>query len=197
MLRHRTDKKIKLILVYPMTTGRISMKCRVIDSLQLTAKHQVATPVNWLPGEDVIIAGSVSDEEAAVSARLEAPSHIFESSRSRNGFGRRPRGCAPRKAFGEAGAARFQTRWARWLRKTMFPPKLSAENSPGPGENNFATQHTVLDDLPQRVRLSKASTDTAKTRRDQCPALVSSSEGTPLSSAARSGKLGSHHVCPG
>src|SRR5438045_1216271 len=57
--------KIKLILVYPMTTGRnFDEVLRVIDSLQLTAKHQVATPVNWLPGEDVIIAGSVSDEEA-------------------------------------------------------------------------------------------------------------------------------------
>ncbi len=59
------DKKIKLILVYPMTTGRnFDEVLRVIDSLQLSAKHQVATPVNWLPGEDVIIAGSVSDEEA-------------------------------------------------------------------------------------------------------------------------------------
>jgi thioredoxin-dependent peroxiredoxin len=59
------DKKIKLILVYPMTTGRnFDEVLRVIDSLQLTAKHKVATPVNWQPGEDVIIAGSVSDEEA-------------------------------------------------------------------------------------------------------------------------------------
>ena len=59
------DKKIKLILVYPMTTGRnFDEVLRVIDSLQLTAKHKVATPVNWHQGEDVIIAGSVSDEEA-------------------------------------------------------------------------------------------------------------------------------------
>ena len=59
------DKKIKLILVYPMTTGRnFDEVLRVIDSLQLTARHRVATPVNWKPGEDVIIAGSVSNDEA-------------------------------------------------------------------------------------------------------------------------------------
>jgi alkyl hydroperoxide reductase subunit AhpC len=59
------DKKVKLILIYPMTTGRnFDEVLRVIDSLQLTAKHRVSTPVNWKPGEDVIIAGSVSDDEA-------------------------------------------------------------------------------------------------------------------------------------
>ena len=59
------DKKIKLILIYPMTTGRnFDEVLRVLDSLQLLAKHKVATPVNWRRGEEVIIAGSVSDEEA-------------------------------------------------------------------------------------------------------------------------------------
>ena len=59
------DKKIKLVLIYPMTTGRnFDEVLRVIDSLQLTADHKVATPVNWKPGENVIIAGSVSDDEA-------------------------------------------------------------------------------------------------------------------------------------
>jgi alkyl hydroperoxide reductase subunit AhpC len=59
------DKTVKLVLVYPMTTGRnFDEVLRVIDSLQLTAKHKVATPVNWQPGDDVIIAGSVSNEEA-------------------------------------------------------------------------------------------------------------------------------------
>jgi alkyl hydroperoxide reductase subunit AhpC len=60
------DKKIKLVLVYPMTTGRnFDEVLRVIDSLQLTARHKVSTPAQWLQGEDVIIAGSVSDQEAA------------------------------------------------------------------------------------------------------------------------------------
>jgi len=59
------DKKIKLLLVYPMTTGRnFDEVLRVIDSLRLTAEHRVATPAQWTPGDDVIIAGSVSDEEA-------------------------------------------------------------------------------------------------------------------------------------
>ena len=59
------DKKIKMILVYPMTTGRnFDEVLRVIDSLQLTANHKVSTPVNWQQGEDVIIAGSVTDDEA-------------------------------------------------------------------------------------------------------------------------------------
>jgi alkyl hydroperoxide reductase subunit AhpC len=59
------DKKVKLILVYPMTTGRnFDEVLRVIDSLQLTAKHKVSTPVNWRQGDDVIIAGSVSNDEA-------------------------------------------------------------------------------------------------------------------------------------
>jgi len=59
------DKKVKLILVYPMTTGRnFDEVLRVVDSMQLTAKHRVATPANWSQGEDVIISGSVSDDEA-------------------------------------------------------------------------------------------------------------------------------------
>ena len=64
------DKKIKLILVYPMTTGRnFDEVLRVIDSLQLTAKHRVSTPVNWKPGEDVIIAGSVSERRGQANLR--------------------------------------------------------------------------------------------------------------------------------
>ena len=60
-----TDKKIKLLISYPMTTGRnFDEVLRVIDSLQLTAKHRLATPVNWKPGDDVIIAGSVTNDEA-------------------------------------------------------------------------------------------------------------------------------------
>ena len=69
------DKKVKLILVYPMTTGRnFDEVLRVIDSLQLTATHRVATPVNWQNGEPVIIAGSVSDDEAKeIFGEWEAP----------------------------------------------------------------------------------------------------------------------------
>src|SRR5262249_30609367 len=59
------DKRIKLLLSYPMSTGRnFDEILRVLDSLQLTAKHQVSTPVNWKPGEDVIISGSVSNDQA-------------------------------------------------------------------------------------------------------------------------------------
>ena len=59
------DKKVKLVFVYPMTTGRnFDEVLRVIDSMQLTAKHKVATPVNWQHGDEVIIAGSVSNDEA-------------------------------------------------------------------------------------------------------------------------------------
>jgi alkyl hydroperoxide reductase subunit AhpC len=59
------DKKIKLVLVYPMTTGRnFDEVLRVLDSLQLTATHKVATPVNWQPGQDVVIAGSVTNDQA-------------------------------------------------------------------------------------------------------------------------------------
>jgi len=59
------DKKIKLILIYPMTTGRnFDEVLRVIDSLQLSASYKVSTPANWQPGQDVIIAGSVSNEQA-------------------------------------------------------------------------------------------------------------------------------------
>ncbi|MDE3131339.1 MAG: peroxiredoxin, partial [Acidobacteriota bacterium] len=59
------DKKLKLVLVYPMSTGRnFDEVLRVIDSLQLTAKHNVATPANWKQGDDVIIGGSISDEQA-------------------------------------------------------------------------------------------------------------------------------------
>jgi len=59
------DKKVKLMLIYPMTTGRnFDEVLRVLDSMQLTAKHQVATPVNWNPGGDVIIVPAVSNDEA-------------------------------------------------------------------------------------------------------------------------------------
>src|SRR6266540_3644249 len=70
------DKKVKLILAYPMTTGRnFDEVLRVVDSLQLTAEHKVATPVNWKQGENVIIAGSVSDDAARRSTRTAGTRH--------------------------------------------------------------------------------------------------------------------------
>ncbi len=79
------DKKIKLIMLYPMTTGRnFDEILRVIDSLQLTAKHKVATPANWRQGQDVVIAGSVSNEQAKdIFGSWTAPSPTSGSSRSR------------------------------------------------------------------------------------------------------------------
>ena len=74
------DKKIKLVLVYPMTTGRNFQEIlRVIDSLQMTAKHRVATPADWKQGEDVIIAGSVSDDvgQDDLSAGLEIAEALY------------------------------------------------------------------------------------------------------------------------
>ena len=89
------DKKIKLILVYPMTTGRnFDEVLRVIDSLQLTAKHKVATPAQWQPGDNVIIAGSVTNEQAprAIPRRLgNTPNPTSASSNNRDTRRRLPR----------------------------------------------------------------------------------------------------------
>ena len=93
------DKKVKLILVYPMTTGRnFDEVLRVIDSLQLTAKHKVSTPVNWQQGEDVIIAGSVSNDQAKeILARGLGGAEAVHPDRSAAGQGRvaRVEGPAP------------------------------------------------------------------------------------------------------
>ena len=71
------DKKIKLMMTYPMTTGRnFDEILRVVDSMQLTAKHKVATPVNWKHGDDVIIAGSVSDDDAKKLFPAGWPDHV-------------------------------------------------------------------------------------------------------------------------
>src|SRR5436189_1655551 len=80
------DKKIKAMLTYPMTSGRnFDEVLRLLDSLQLSARHAVATPVNWQPGDDVIIAGSVSDEQARQQypGGWKAPNPTCASSRSR------------------------------------------------------------------------------------------------------------------
>ena len=98
------DKKVKLILAYPMTTGRnFDEVLRVIDSLQLTAKHKVATPVNWKQGEDVIIAGSVSDDAAREIypdglgvAQAVHPDRAAAALRAPGGLSRPSSGCAPR-----------------------------------------------------------------------------------------------------
>ena len=103
------DKKIKLILVYPMTTGRnFDEVLRVIDSLQLTAKHKVATPVNWKRGDDVIIAGSVSDDEARekLSRRLGLAATVH-----------------PGRAGPELSAARLRRTWHPQHRERPSRPK--------------------------------------------------------------------------
>jgi alkyl hydroperoxide reductase subunit AhpC len=84
-----SDKKVKLVLVYPMTTGRnFDEVLRVVDSLQLTANHKVSTPVNWQQGEDVIIAGSVSDEQAKeIFGDYEAPKPYIRIVPQPNGNG--------------------------------------------------------------------------------------------------------------
>ncbi len=95
------DKKVKLILVYPMTTGRnFDEVLRVIDSLQLTAKHKVATPVNWQQGDDVIIAGSVSDEQAKeIFGDWEAAQALHPH--------RPPAACLKERASGKEGPIMF------------------------------------------------------------------------------------------
>ena len=121
------DKKIKLILVYPMTTGRnFDEVLRVIDSLQLTAKYQVSTPVNWKPGEDVIIAGSVSNDEAKqIFGDWKNPSPISRSFLNRarrcpragpRGRVRRPRAVYPASRRARGPGPRHPDRQERRLR---------------------------------------------------------------------------------
>ena len=103
------DKKVKLVLVYPMTTGRnFDEVLRVIDSLQLTAKHKVATPVNWKQGENVIIAGSVNNDEAKeIFGELERAQAVHPHrpatrlARSRRGRGGEEPRRAPRRSDDE------------------------------------------------------------------------------------------------
>ena len=91
------DKKVKLILVYPMTTGRnFDEVLRVIDSLQLTANHKVATPVNWQQGEDVIIAGSVYERRGEGALRRVAGAEALHPDRPPAELGRA--GARPRRA---------------------------------------------------------------------------------------------------
>src|SRR3954451_22607287 len=92
------DKKIKLVLIYPMTTGRnFDEVLRVIDSLQLTASHQVATPAQWQPGEDVILTGAVTDEQAK-----ERYPDGWETPKPCRGSAPPPKGAAPCRRGGPA-----------------------------------------------------------------------------------------------
>jgi alkyl hydroperoxide reductase subunit AhpC len=134
------DKKVKLILVYPMTTGRnFDEVLRVIDSLQMTAKHKVATPVNWKHGEDDIIAGSVSDEDArkAYPQGWKAPKPYIRivaqpgCRRWPPHPGRLP--WEPARALRGPGAANVQERSSSRLRAAARCPRFWAPAPPLPG----------------------------------------------------------------
>src|SRR5215813_11855068 len=129
------DKKIKIILVYPMTTGRnFDEVLRVIDSLQLTAKHKVATPANWKQGEDVIIAGSVSDDDARKTypQGLEGTAALYPHRAAAAGL----KGTERRQANVERGFAGF----AIWMTAARGRRDLRAAPSEQParrrGRNN-------------------------------------------------------------
>ena len=146
------DKKVKLVLVYPMTTGRnFDEVLRVIDSLQLTANHKVATPAQWQQGDDVIIAGSVSDEagqgevprrlgvaaalppdRAAARARTSPPRARQRARGGRSGRAGRRRGRARRAARGDGGPPRSRSRRTgsgRGPRPAPPPPRGSRATS--------------------------------------------------------------------
>ncbi len=121
------DKKIKLVLVYPMTTGRnFDEVLRVIDSLQLTANHKVATPANWKQGDDVIIAGSVSDEQAEgdLPGRVGAAQAVHQDRAAAEGAraGARTRSVRSRSASTGSPSSRTRSAGRPWSRSVRMSP---------------------------------------------------------------------------
>jgi C-terminal domain of 1-Cys peroxiredoxin len=123
------DEKVELVLVYPMTTGRnFDEVLRVIDSLQLTAAHTVSTPVNWRQGEDVIIAGSVSDEQAKkLFGSWEAPRPYIRIERAR-GVDDRAHRELDRVATADGGSTRRAANGVHWVEPPIRRPGRSVRS---------------------------------------------------------------------
>ena len=191
------DKKVKLILVYPMTTGRnFDEVLRVIDSLQLTAKHKVATPVNWKQGEDVIIAGSVNDEpgEGDLARRLGVAEALHSHRQAAHGLrdaqreaGRRPHG--PSRGL-RPQAVTAAPPWERGYR-----PNISPRRSPTQRQSSGVTRALTSQRRRRRRGLSDLERgDCQRRARARPTAVVAPTERRLAGARGRSSQRSGHLV---